>query len=388
MSLLEGLQQDVFRRPISEDAPAGVNLRVNEAGREAWRALRDLREEARRIERQSESDPSINRTSSISHWQTLAEKAIETLSGKSRDVNVAAYLIEALVRTDGFHGLAAGCDVARAMVETHWDELFPLPDLEDGVVDEQLIAEEKAFALIQLVGDDSQGLLIPAILNIPLVCGSDGESYGLGHWRVSETLKRYADDDEELKNAVERGGVAPFQFRHALESTEPEFIQNVHRGICMAIGAWKQLSDAIAERSGGRIFLQTLPLESVVEECDAALRTFASDILAESEQVPSQSGNEVAMSGGQTPQGAPLVGGLVPQGLSRNNVLRSLETAADFFSSQDPHSLLAVQIRNVVRMARLPVKQYYQELILDDAGLKNLGRIAGISFTDDDEESA
>ncbi|MFM8539633.1 MAG: hypothetical protein ACKOES_16430, partial [Planctomycetaceae bacterium] len=48
------LDLDVLRVPVAADAPAGIDLQIDEAGRARRSALRDLREEARRIERQAD----------------------------------------------------------------------------------------------------------------------------------------------------------------------------------------------------------------------------------------------------------------------------------------------------------------------------------------------
>jgi predicted component of type VI protein secretion system len=67
---------------------------------------------------------------------------------------------------------------------------------------------------------------------------------------------------------------------------------------------------------------------------------------------------------------------------SRHDVLLILDSVADYFERHDPHSLLAAQVRNVVRMARLPRPDYYRELILEEGGLKSLSRMAGLRFDD------
>jgi hypothetical protein len=55
-----------------------------------------------------------------------------------------------------------------------------------------------------------------------------------------------------------------------------------------------------------------------------------------------------------------------------------LEAIADFFDRHDPHSLTAAQIRNVVRLGRLPREAFYRELLRDEAALALLFRAAGM----------
>ena len=54
----------------------------------------------------------------------------EALSKKSKDLQLAAWLTEALLRQQGAGGLADGLDLLRGLVENFWDSVYP--ELEDG----------------------------------------------------------------------------------------------------------------------------------------------------------------------------------------------------------------------------------------------------------------
>ena len=43
-----------------------------------------------------------------------------------------------------------------------------------------------------------------------------------------------------------------------------------------------------------------------------------------------------------------------------------------------PHSLIAFQLRNVVRLGRMPPAEYYREVIPDGAALQSLFKFVGI----------
>ena len=66
--------------------------------------------------------------------------------------------------------------------------------------------------------------------------------------------------------------------------------------------------------------------------------------------------------------------------ITREDAIAALARVAEFFEKSDPHSLIAVQIRNIVRMASLPRDQYYRELIGDPAVLTTVGKLVGLSF--------
>ncbi|NQW49083.1 MAG: type VI secretion system ImpA family N-terminal domain-containing protein, partial [Planctomycetes bacterium] len=213
MPLSADIDPDAFSYPISGDFPAGENLQVSEEGRAARSALRDLREEARRIERRADDGDTSEGgwPAARSVWIEVRDGGLDILKNRSRDLDIAAMIIEALARTDGFIGLAAGFAMARVMVESSWSDLFPIPDPEDGPADEEAIVEERTLPLQRLVGIDSEGLLMPAILHIPFTQSRSDEQYALCHWRSSRDLVR-EESEEKLKLAVERGAVSPAQF--------------------------------------------------------------------------------------------------------------------------------------------------------------------------------
>ncbi|MBL6714261.1 MAG: type VI secretion system ImpA family N-terminal domain-containing protein, partial [Pirellulales bacterium] len=131
------------------DSPAGENMRLTDEGRALRSSLRDLREEARRIERKADegdlSDGGWPAARSI--WKEVRDQAIDVLKTRSHDLEFAALCIEALARTDGFIGLACGFSMVEVMASSQWDSLYPVPDPEDGPADETMIAEERILPL-------------------------------------------------------------------------------------------------------------------------------------------------------------------------------------------------------------------------------------------------
>jgi type VI secretion system protein ImpA len=115
--LPEGFDLAALLAPISQEAPAGSDLREDYSPNSLYFRLRDARAEARDAERAadapgSETDPApAGGASSVplaTRWRTVGELATEALTVHCKDLEIAAWLIEALVRSDGLIGLAAG----------------------------------------------------------------------------------------------------------------------------------------------------------------------------------------------------------------------------------------------------------------------------------------
>ncbi|MRG95812.1 type VI secretion system protein TssA [Polyangium spumosum] len=115
---------ETLLQPISEEAPCGASLR--------YEGTYDRVREARR-----EDDPSLP----MGDWETklkVADFALvdklcqEALRKKSKDLQIAAWLVEAWLRRYRVKGLGQGLSLVAALCERYWDGLFPaLGDDED-----------------------------------------------------------------------------------------------------------------------------------------------------------------------------------------------------------------------------------------------------------------
>lgn len=372
MTLSFDFDVEDFVAAISEEQPCGMNLQITDEGRAIRSNLRDLREESRRLERRAdEGDESEGGWASArSTWTQLRDQSIEVLKNNSKDLDVAAMLTEALCRTDGFAGLKAGFEVMGLLVEAFWNEVYPVPDPEDGVTDETLIIEERVLPIQRLAGLEQEGLLVPGILHIPLAVGRSDQSYGLCHWRSSRELVG-EDNEEKLQLAVDRGGVSPSQFEQAVSETDIGEITAVYKDLLSANETWAMLVDAISEMSEGKAVVPASQIRDIFEECIDAIKVFAPSAIPQE-----SSGDEdpAGVDGQEKNEGD--AGGLYPA--NREEAFQRLEKIADYFETHDPHSLVAAQIRNIVKLGRLSRGEYYKQLLRDESALSLLFRAAGM----------
>jgi type VI secretion system protein ImpA len=128
---------DELLDPIAGSNPAGVNLRyepvydeIKEARREDDDAPQGEWETARKT-----ADP-----------VKVIKLATDALSKQTKDLQIAAWLTEALLRRDGFGGLREGLTVMRGLAEKFWDHVYP--EMEDD--DLELRAAPLAWVAIYL----------------------------------------------------------------------------------------------------------------------------------------------------------------------------------------------------------------------------------------------
>src|SRR5437764_15430084 len=101
------LRNDLLN-PISADKPAGENLR--------YAPVYDKIKEARR---QDDDAPQGDwqRERKIADFKQVIKFAGDSLATQSKDVQLAAWLTEALLHQEGFSGLRQGLDLMRGLLE-------------------------------------------------------------------------------------------------------------------------------------------------------------------------------------------------------------------------------------------------------------------------------
>ena len=374
MPLSFAIDLEDFASEITAEQHSGMNLQASEEGRLIRSNLRDLREEARRLERRAdEGDESEGGWAAArSIWTQLRDQSLDVLRTQSKDLDVAALLAEASCRTDGFAGLKVSFEVMGVLIEAFWDDLYPIPDPEDGVTDVNLIIEERVLPIQRLAGVESEGLLVPGILHIPLTTGRSDQFYGLCHWRSSRELVG-EESEEKIQLAVDRGAVSPTEFEQVVAETDVGQITVIYQEILAAKETWEMLTTVLSEVSEGVAVVPASQIRDLFEECVDAIKTFApaaipQDTSANSDaQAGSVDGQEESEGGS---------GGLYPT--NREDAFQRLERIADYFETHDPHSLVAAQIRNIVKLGRLPRGEYYKQLLRDETALGLLFRAAGM----------
>ena len=250
--------------------------------------------------------------------------------------------------------------------------MYPIPDPEDNVTDSNLIIEERVLPLQRLAGVESEGLLVPGILHIPLTAGRSDEGYGLCHWRSSRELVG-EESEEKIQLAVDRGAVSPTQFEQVVAETDLGQITTTYQELLAAKETWEMLTTVLSEISEGAAVVPASQIRDLFEECIDAIKTFAPAAIPQ--DTPADSDGQKASVDGQE-EGEGESGGLYPT--NREDAFQRLERIADYFEKHDPHSLVAAQIRNIVKLGRLPRGEYYKQLLRDETALGLLFRAAGM----------
>ena len=197
--LPEGFDLEALLAPIPGDAPQGTDIREDFSAQSPYSRLRDARSEARDAEKLIEQGDSDGRDPTPL-WRSVRELGVKTLLETAKDLEVAAWVTEAYVRSHGLAGLTAGASLIRGLAEQYWDDVFPLPD-DYGV-------ETRVGPITGLNGREGGGSLMQPLYKLPLFNRPDGTPVALYQYNASEQLTSL---DAERKKARIEAGAIPYE---------------------------------------------------------------------------------------------------------------------------------------------------------------------------------
>jgi type VI secretion system protein ImpA len=211
--------RDDLLAPISGPNPSGKNLKydpLSDAIREARREDLDL----------AQGDWKVSLKTA--DWAQVVKLAAEALAKRSKDLQMAAWLVDAYVRREGFGMLAPSFELLQGLLEQFWDTLYP--ELDDGD------AELRATPLEWL------GNKLPdAIVSIPITAAglswtgyqqsrlAGYEQDATTESKRSARLQAIADGKPAAEDFDEAVNATPRQFYDALESSLASALQELEK---------------------------------------------------------------------------------------------------------------------------------------------------------------
>lgn len=225
------LREDLLN-PIAGENPSGVDVRYD-----TKLLLYDKIKEARR------EDDGLNQGAWTQERKLADSPAVlkmtqEALATKTKDLQLAAWLTEALLRTEGFAGLRQGVSLLHGLVANFWDTLYP--PIEDGDL-------ELRAAPLDWVGT----ALDTTVKNVPL----SRAGYGFIKYKESRLVGYEAEvkGEKEKKQRAERikdGKLIPEDFDKSFVETPKVFYAQAEKDLDGCLAALKSLDEVCDEKFG------------------------------------------------------------------------------------------------------------------------------------------
>jgi type VI secretion system protein ImpA len=223
------LRNDLLN-PISADKPSGDNLR--------YAPVYDKIKEARRQDDDLAQGEWV-RERKVADWPLAIKLISESLATKSKDLQLVAWLAEAMLRKEGISGFREVLDLSKAMLEKFWESLYP--ELEDGD------AEMRAVPL-QWIGDR---------MEIPIKQGPLTKK-GLNWYQYKESRalgdEKSANNDQKKKErekAIKAGKIPLEVFDKDFDETPKKFYVDQLANFDATLESLTELAEVGDSKFGG-----------------------------------------------------------------------------------------------------------------------------------------
>ena len=221
------LREDILN-PIPGENPSGQNLRyapIYDKIKEARREDDELAQGAWQYDRK------------VADWVLVSKLCQEAIATQSKDLQLAAWLCEALLKRESIGGFRFGLTLCRDLIDKFWDTLYP--ELEDGE------SEQRAAPLDWI----STKLLVP-VRTVPLC--RDG--YHSIEYKDSRTVGYEEGASKEAKaardKALKEGKLAPEVFDKSFAETPKAFYADLEKQFDGSLAVVKELDALCQEKFG------------------------------------------------------------------------------------------------------------------------------------------
>lgn len=363
--MIERIDVAMLLEPFA-DRPCGGDVREGGPGSDRYLELKDARAAARIAERAaSEAETGTDPLrAGVVAWSTLADGAFELLSGTTKDVEIAAWLTEALLRLGGIAGLADGFALTGGLIERFWtDGLWPAAD-EDG-------DETRLAALFGLFGRGGTGTLLQPLKLIALSDRGD-VPVTLSSAELAVAPAPPRTSDEEAQALIdERRNAALDAVRNGIGQSSRPFLIDLRGDLVRAAANLEALMQAIDRVSDvGRFGSQiAAPLSAAIKLLDDHAATAFIDSAVPEQVVAEDADGAAPATSVAAPRSVPG---------SRTEALASILSLADYFEQREPQSPIGPALREVARRARMPFEALLSELLPDAASRTLFLQRAGI----------
>lgn len=366
---------DDLLKPLPGGEPTGESVRYDPVIAEI------------RIARESD-DPSLpqgewERPLKKADWPLVISLCRQTLSERSKDLQIAAWLTEAWIHVHQVDGLRAGIRLINGLLNTYWEGVHPRQS-EDGDYD----ARVAPLAWI------NESLPLTMRLNMGLMPWPDRKPpfISLEDWTKAPLLTPPKSNDDNDNQPIPAATPSRDELLLVGATTAAPMLLQLRESIALALTEWKALDALVDER----LNKEAPSLSRVTETLNLIDRAITS-LLSNRQNAPlpkAHSPSENAMQTDQpveateTADEAPTTAQLSDEFVdprlatgpirSRADAYRQLEGIANFLQSIEPHSPTPYLVRRAVSWGRMPLPELMQEVLREEGDLNRLFTVLGL----------
>lgn len=365
------LEIELLLSPISSDQPCGQDLSFSNE----FHAIKIAK---------TQDDPLLDQGDWVAEpkqadWHFVEQKSIEILTGKSKDLRLLGWLLEAWSNLYGFEGTAKALELMHQTLNEYWTQLHP--EIEEEDLDQRLgLLQGSINHLIPLIKQ-------VAIVNVPSFSLSDYEALLRQKNHLLKQVESYTDDTNSSQILE--------QFEQSLFNTSKSFQYQNYQNFSAILAEWsilKSVLDTLMGLDAPSFAAIDTQLENIHTSLKKLYKTdvFTQPVMATqtSESSAATTITTQALSFTQHKEQEidmhtvhPSKGFQVqPQNhlANREQAMRVLQEISDYFQANEPHSPVSYMLQKTIKWSQMPLHEWLNQVIKNENPLHNVQELLGV----------
>jgi type VI secretion system protein ImpA len=219
----------------------------------AYEPVYDQIREARRADDSFEQG-AWKREIKVAEWDRVIDLGTDALRSHTKDLQIAAWLTEALAWRHGYDGLRDGLRLLSGIQERFWETYHPQIDEGD------LGSREGPFVFLNTT-------LPQLIRQVPLTEAMSHPRYSYLQWQESREVQNVGlKDQKAMKGLADAGKVTPKQWDDTVAQTPRKFYEELSQALVESGEALREFEEG-TDQHFGREAPSLLNVRKALEEC-------------------------------------------------------------------------------------------------------------------------
>ncbi len=347
-----------FLNPIAAESPQGEALRYEGT----YDRIQDARQEDADI-----PQGVWERELKKANWKQVTEICFEALKTRTKDLQIAAWLLEALLQMYAFAGVKEGLKLILGLCETFWDSLYPEVGEDD--------LESRISPFIWMNEKLSLKLKLKPITMPKSV---DSQPYTFFDWENANLLENLALKDKGVYDKAEsEGKVTRAKFLGSVMFTSRQFYQKQAQDLNDALEILTTLNTFLDQKCQ-----RAAPSLKQFEDILVQIKDLVNDFLREKGGFDIEQDESVVEADQKRAEEKGVSGLGIPSIGNRTEAYQMLSAAADYLLIHEPHSPTPYLVKRAVSWGHMTLMELLHELVDNDQDLKQIYTLLGFKKHD------
>ncbi|OOW08999.1 type VI secretion protein [Acinetobacter sp. MF4642] len=365
------LEIEPLLSPISSDQPCGQDLSFSNE----FHAIKIAK---------TQDDPLLDQGDWLAEpkqadWHFVEQKSIEILTGKSKDLRLLGWLLEAWSNLYGFEGTAKALELMHLTLSEYWTQLHP--EIEEDDLDQRLgLLQGSINHLIPLIKQ-------VAIVNVPAFSLSDYDALLRQKNHLLKQVESYTDDANSSQILE--------QFEQSLFNTSKSFQYQNYQHFSAILAEWsilKNVLDTLMGLDAPSFAAIDTQLENIhtslkklyktdvftqpVRATQTSESSAAATITTQALSFTQHKEQEIDMNTVHPSKGFQVQ----PQNhlANREQAMLVLQEISDYFQANEPHSPVSYMLQKTIKWSQMPLHEWLNQVIKNENPLHNVQELLGV----------